>query len=123
MTNNIKKFREAAGLTQQQLADKLGIEKISVYRHESGRAGLRESAINDYARIFNCSPSEILSSEYTPHKNKDIKGQILDALNAIDAVRAVGKEISNEEAATIIDSYCKGGNKALRLNDKKSLDL
>jgi transcriptional regulator with XRE-family HTH domain len=123
MANNIKKFREAAGLTQQQLAHKLGIEKISVYRHESGRAGLRESAINDYAKIFNCSPSQILSDENIPENISNTREQILNALNAIDAVRAVGKEISNEEAAAIIDSYCKSGRKNSDVRSKKILDL
>lgn len=50
--NSIKSFREKLGLTQQELADALSIERSTVTKWETGMAMPRASKLPDIAEIL-----------------------------------------------------------------------
>ena len=55
----LKKLRQSKGLTQKQVALKIGISETSVNHHESGRMpGIK--AINKYAYFYGCPSRWIL---------------------------------------------------------------
>ncbi len=60
--NNIRYFREKTGLTQGQLAEKLGIALDSVSRYENGKREPRASDLCRMADVFNCSIDDLLRS-------------------------------------------------------------
>ena len=60
MKTQVKKIRERAGLTQKQLAEKLGTTQQSVYYYESGDRDIKASVLIDLSRILDCSVSELL---------------------------------------------------------------
>lgn len=64
MANSIRKFRERAGLTQVQFAEKLNISLDSVRRYESGDREPRWSDIAAMCALFagyGCSPEKLMA--------------------------------------------------------------
>lgn len=59
-TVNIKKAREKAGLTQQELADKLGVGQSAVAMWESKKALPRTDKLPVLAKVLKCSVSALL---------------------------------------------------------------
>lgn len=60
ITVNIKKAREKAGLTQQELADKLGVGQSAVAMWESQKALPRTDKLPVLAKVLKCSVSVLL---------------------------------------------------------------
>lgn len=60
---NIKKAREKAGLTQQELADKLGVGQSAVAMWESQKALPRTDKLPVLAKVLKCSVSALLKNQ------------------------------------------------------------
>lgn len=56
---NIKKYREGAGLTQEELANKLGYERTMIARAETGK-DISSVLLNALADEFDCTADELL---------------------------------------------------------------
>lgn len=52
IAQNIKRLREECCLTQEQLADKVGVDKRRIQEHESGKKTPRLQSCKDYAQAF-----------------------------------------------------------------------
>lgn len=64
MANSIRKFREGVGLTQTQLAEKLGVSVDSIRRYEAGTSEPRWSDIAAMCALFaelSCTPTELMA--------------------------------------------------------------
>ena len=59
----IKKHREAAGMSQQALADKLGVARSAVAMWETGQANPRVDKLAEMAELFGCSMDELMRKE------------------------------------------------------------
>lgn len=66
-----RSLREAAKLTQDGLAAKLGVDRSTVTKWETGDALLRASLLPIIASIFGCSIDDLLcqNCEETPRAN------------------------------------------------------
>ena len=61
MADRIKECRLANNLTQEELAEKLGLQKSAIAKYESGRVkNIKRVTIDKMATIFNCSPSYLM---------------------------------------------------------------
>lgn len=61
MAERIKELRLAAGLTQEELGDKLGLQKSAIAKYENGRVeNIKRSTIQAMADLFGVRPSYIL---------------------------------------------------------------
>ncbi len=58
--NRIKELREAVGLTQEDLAERLGTTANHIYRLENGRTKLNTEWMVRLADALACSPAELL---------------------------------------------------------------
>lgn len=57
----IKKLREQSGMTQEELAARLGMKKAAINKYETGRVvNLKRSTIEQLCRIFNVLPQDLL---------------------------------------------------------------
>lgn len=64
MGGRIKEQRLAAGLTQEELGAKLGLQKSAIAKYENGRVeNIKRSTISAMAQIFGCSPSYLMGLE------------------------------------------------------------
>ncbi len=67
MPNRIKERRIAMGLTQEELAEKLGLQKSAIAKYENGRVeNIKRSIIQNMAIILHCKPSYLLAFEEEP---------------------------------------------------------
>ena len=55
----IKRMREACGLNQTQLAEKIGCEQNDICRYETGERNPGAETIEKLARVFNCTADEL----------------------------------------------------------------
>ena len=65
IAKNLKKFREEKGLTQQQVADELGINRSTYSYYELGRIQPDIKSIIKLSKIFDVHYIEILDEEDT----------------------------------------------------------
>ena len=61
MAERIKELRLAAGLTQEELGEKIGLQKSAIAKYENGRVeNIKRSTIQAMADLFGVKPSYIL---------------------------------------------------------------
>ena len=58
----IKKFREAAGLKQTELAEKIGISVVTLSRYENEGRHPRSTELIKMARLFGCTVDDLLGN-------------------------------------------------------------
>ena len=64
MNDRIKSQRIKLGLTQEELAEKLGLQKSAIAKYEKGRVeNIKRSTIVNMAKILDCSPCYLLGFE------------------------------------------------------------
>lgn len=69
----IKELRLQNGMTMEELAKKLGLQKAAIYKYENGLVvNLKRSVIEKLSQIFNVSPSYIMCLEDSPLKSPTI---------------------------------------------------
>ncbi len=68
---NIRLCRKNCGLSQQQVATALGVDRTTVCGYESGRRQVRLTTITKLAQIFRVDVSEILPTETDESSVKD----------------------------------------------------
>lgn len=67
----IKKALKKYGLTQQDLAQRLNINRVSVSRLLSDNNDMRISTLKKIADAIGCSAAELISDEAAAHKPAD----------------------------------------------------
>jgi len=60
--NRIKELRTAAGLTQEQVAVELSIDRSTVAKWETGESLPRADKLPELAKILSCSTDELLGA-------------------------------------------------------------
>jgi transcriptional regulator with XRE-family HTH domain len=61
----LKKFRAKQGLTQQQMADKLGINRVTYTKIELGYRNPDLNFMRDFEKVFGLSPKEMHNIFFT----------------------------------------------------------
>ena len=61
--NKIKLLREAKGMTQQELADKVGGDRQYINKIEAGKKNMTLNYIDKIAEALDAPPSEFLNTE------------------------------------------------------------
>lgn len=76
-TNEIIKFlREKNNLTQEELAQKLGLKKAAINKYESGSVeNIKKTVVQEMAKIFDVSPCYIMFGD-SETENKTTKEEI-----------------------------------------------
>lgn len=58
MAERIKERRIFMGYTQEELGEKLGLQKSAIAKYENGRVeNIKRSVISNMAKILDCSPA------------------------------------------------------------------
>jgi transcriptional regulator with XRE-family HTH domain len=61
MPKRIREKRLELGMTQEELASKLGLQKSAIAKYESGRVtNIKRSTIQKMSEIFGCSPAWLM---------------------------------------------------------------
>lgn len=84
--NNIKKHRGSLGLSQQQLADKIGVSRATIIGLENyDNIYLSIETAKKLSELFNCSIVDVYGVDilrYVP-RNEEEKKQIIDIINEL----------------------------------------
>lgn len=83
----LKEWREYRGLTQEQLAERVGMSKSNVSQLEQGRQGYSQDGLEALAEALQCDPGQIINVDPT----KD------------DAIWSIWERAKTAERSMIID--------------------
>lgn len=98
--DRLKDLREEMHVTQEDLAGRLGISEIQVYRYEKGTAEPRADVVVKFAEFFNVSTDYLLgvSDESGSYLNEKLKPKEARAISAwrrgarIEAIRMIADD-------------------------------
>ena len=87
MTNRIKEIRKEKGLTQAQLAEKLGVFQSVIQKVESGTVDLDLTWMKKLSKALDVSPLELLPDEFITR-------------DEVDILKTVRKKTNNQNSPT-----------------------
>ena len=70
MKNNVKRLREALGLTQERLGELIGVSRQAVHAIEAGKFEPSIWMAYDIARVFHCAIEEVFLFEESPRRSR-----------------------------------------------------
>jgi len=79
MGKRIKECREQAGLTQEELGNKLGLQRAAINKYEKGHVeNMKRATVKRMADIFDVSPSWLMGfdEEYQEYQEEDEEDDI-----------------------------------------------
>ena len=86
IANNLKKFRSKSNISQQEVADTLGIDRKTYISWESGISDIKSQYIPELAKLFNVEIGElfrekssdiIINQHNTDNKDNSINNSII----------------------------------------------
>lgn len=75
--NNIRALRKKAGLTQEQLAEKIGISQVHLGRLENNARSMDLEQVENIAKALGVKPLEILPQAWQPEEITPEEREIL----------------------------------------------
>ena len=88
--NNIAKYRDAAGLTQVMLAEKIGISTAFISRVERGQKKMKVETLYATSKVLNVSVDALLSIDNSTAQMANIKqlltGKSIEYLEGIEKI-------------------------------------
>lgn len=99
MENRIKEFRKLRKMTQQELADKVGISQAHIARIEKNERGLDVDVLPIFAKALGVEPWELLPKEMQPNISPE-EAEILRAVRKAKEVTAKTDELSSTNKAS-----------------------
>lgn len=97
LSENIKKFRKERKLTQEQLAEAMGVSVSAVYKWESNQSIPEINLILEMADLFNTSTDVLLGYEWRNN----------NAASALDRITTLTREKEYDEATTEVEKALK----------------
>ena len=104
---NISKMRKTKGITQMEMADKLGISFQAVSNWERGISMPDVSKLGEIATIFNVSIDEILDNKRTSEIAKDLMENRLTPDIQMDEIKELAPILRQEQVDTLLDTIDK----------------
>ena len=75
--NNIRQLRKKAGLTQEQLAEKIGISQVHLGRLENNARSMDLEQVEKIASALGCKPLDVLPTAWQPEEITPEEREIL----------------------------------------------
>ena len=91
LSEKIKEYRERAGLTQEELAERMNVQRNTVWRWENQKANLKADSVQKLSAILNVAPADLMES-CTDTAVKNVY---------VDANMHTTEKISNRNMATV----------------------
>lgn len=94
---NIKRYRERLGLSQEELARRVGYtSQTSIAKIEKGIVDLPQTRIAQFAKVFGITPDELLGwGEKTPAENEELSASVRE-------FHAFADELTEQEAGVLL---------------------
>lgn len=107
--NNLKYLRKAKGLTQDQLADKIGVNRAMIGSYEEGRAVPKVGSLQDIAHYFGVTLDALVGSDLglTSNKADGLQHEIQKGTNLRILSTIVDRD--NNELITLVPAKASAG--------------
>ena len=100
MGERIKEFREKAGLTQEQLGEKIGVQKSAIRKYEKGSVeNIKRSSIKTMAQLFGVTPSYLMWGDERDSDTPSPQSPASDR----DRVAAIFSSLTEENQKRLLD--------------------
>lgn len=98
MADRIKERRLQMAYTQEELAQKLGLQKSAIAKYENGRVeNIKRSVIAEMANVLECSPSYLMGWDNSAPSRKGVVINVLGRVAAGIPLEAIEDIIDTEE--------------------------
>lgn len=104
----IKLLREKNDLTQEELAQKLGLKKAAINKYENGSVeNIKKSIVQEMAKIFDVSPSYIMFGEIEDENKIKLEDREKSLLDDYRLLNTDGQKEANKRVKelTLIPFY------------------
>ena len=92
MAERIKERRLAMGYTQEELANKLGLQKSAIAKYENGRVeNIKRTVIKDMAIALECNPSYLMGWDSNLENNGSFIANMLMDIEFTEYVKKMYK--------------------------------
>lgn len=102
MTNKIRECRKRKGLSQEELANKIGVKRAVVSKYETGKISPRIDTVQKIARALDVSVDELLGET-----------MYVDTVENISAILSSGKATPADVSPVVRCKDCKYWHRAL----------
>lgn len=99
----IAKVRKQRGMTQMELADKIGITRVALSAYESGRVRIYDEMLARFALALDISSDILLGFQKNQNLTKETNLRIVKRINEIENLPPTKRK----SLLDIIDSYLK----------------
>ncbi|MBR3676555.1 MAG: helix-turn-helix domain-containing protein [Alphaproteobacteria bacterium] len=103
--NNIRQLRKKAGLTQEQLAEKIGISQVHLGRLENNARSMDLEQVEKIATALGCKPLDVLPTAWQPEEITPEEREILRMIRKT----ATPQSGNNQNISTQTDSLEHSG--------------
>ena len=104
VSNRLRELRKKKGLTQVELAERLGVTQTAIYKLETGASDLDTKWMERLSKILNVRPYELLPKEWQPQEITEEEKQLLELFR---------------KKTSIVDSTIQTEDKANRYKSKQ----
>jgi len=98
--DRLRELRISSGLTQLQVADKIGIARVNYTQYELGKREPDFERLCDFARFFKVSTDYLLGHETSPVDEGDEGDEVSD-VNPMTGDKVTGRE--KQQLKTLLD--------------------
>ena len=110
LCNKIQHFRQENGLTQEELAEKVGLSRGAITLIEQGKRKVTAEELIKFCQVFNCSYNDFFSIDTSNEKNKiDPKRNVRELYDAYKAKYQTSPSRS-EPSQNPLDDYLRQVN-------------
>lgn len=106
VSKNLKFLRSQQGLTQKQLAEKLGLKQAAIGAYEEERATPPLASLLDIAKIFNVSIDNLVNRDLSTLPQKEWKAK---AVNKVKEVLAITVDSNDKENVELVSQKAYAG--------------
>ncbi|WP_281083943.1 helix-turn-helix domain-containing protein [Klebsiella quasivariicola] len=127
LSERITERRKAIGLTQQQVATKIGKSHVTVYKWESGDVEPKGKNLFSLAQALQCSPAWLMfgDEEHTPSEPvaaiSDLDPRKVKLLELFDSLPESEKEVVMEDLELKVEHFNKLYKELLAVRKAQSL--
>ena len=105
MPERIKERRVSLGMTQEELANKLGLQKSAIAKYEKGRVeNIKRSVILKMSEILECSPPYLMGFVDDVQENKDLRPVSVRRFHVLSSIACGEPILMQEEREVYIDA-------------------
>ena len=106
--NRIREIRDAAGLTQEQLAERVGTTANSIWRLESGLTRLTQHWMIKLGEALGCVPAALISNVAAAECTADVEAG--DSTPVSDAIASRGFRVYRVTARSVVKAGYEPGD-------------